>query len=345
MPKHVGYWKQYNSASKRMSPKQVFQTARSHTARLAPPWRKSKLGRPYRTQPCDYAALLLTARLEDWSTRDVEAASLELVGHSIDHASAAWALAKVMPGYFEALLWQLYRVLTGALTQVFHLADSTGVRTDRKRAVERVFAFGKEIEDLKFHVLGTWLPRQHAIAIASASCTSGECHDSPALRDLLRKTPLVPAPLFADKAYDAEDTFELAFEQHVVPVIKPHENWRKGFFRKKARRAWNAAAYRKYRSRIETVFAGSQARNSNRVRERLAATRRQAVILLAAAHNLRTAIRLGIQAIAGFIRQLRGALQAIYLLLVSCKVRQSYFPRPRFQHLQANSFYSVPGKG
>ena len=304
MPKHISYWKQYNLASKRMSPQQVFQTARSHTARLPAPWRKSKRGRPYRTMPRDYAALLVTARLEDWSTREVEANSEALLGHSVDHASAAWALAKTLPGYFEALLWRLYKALTGVLTQLFHSADSTGVRTDRHRVVERVLAFGKEIEDLKLHVIASWLPRQHAIAIASAGCTRGERHDSPVLRELLRETSLPAGKLFADSAYDAEETFELSFEKGLTPIIKPRINSKKGFFRKKARRAWSKRAYDKYRSRVETVFAGSQARNHNTVRERRVATRRRAVVLLAVAHNLRTAIRLGLKALERVIRQL-----------------------------------------
>ncbi len=242
--------------------------------------------------------------MNDWSTRDVEAFSELLVGHVVDHASAAWALARVKSGYFDSLLWRLYRAIVGVLTQLFHSADSTGVRTDRHRVVQRVLAFGKEIEDLKLHVIASWLPRSHAIAIASASCTRGERHDSPVLRELLRGTSLPAGKLFADSAYDAEETFELAFEKGLIPIIKPRINSKKGFFRKKARRAWNERQYRAYRSRVETVFAGSQARNSNTIRERRVATRRRAVALLAVVHNLRTAIRLGIQAVINFIRQL-----------------------------------------
>jgi len=303
MSKHKGYWKQFNFASKRMKPKQVFETARSHTARLPTPWHEPRRGRPYRTKPRDYAALLVTARLENWSTRDIEANSETLLGYTVDHASAAWALAKILPNYFETLVAQSYHFLVGASTQLFHAADSTGVRTDRKRVAERVFSFGKEIEDLKLHIIASWLPRKHAIAVASALCTRGERHDSPALRELLQKTALQPGSLFADRAYDAEKTFELAFEKQLSPVIKRRVNTRRGFFRKKACKCWNSLRYKKYRSRVETVFAGSQARNANTVRERLTKTRRRAVVLLAVAHNLRTAIRLGIQALATFIRQ------------------------------------------
>jgi len=312
--KHVGYWKQFNVASKSMSPLKVFNLARAHTARLPPPWCKSRLGRPYKRQPRDYAALLATARLEDWSTREAEANSEVLLGQSVDHASVAWALAKVVCGYFDALLWRLYTALVGALTQLFHSADSTGVRTDRKRFVRRVFRFGKEIEDLKLHCLVTWLPKRHAIAVASAECTSGERHDSPPFRRLLRKTPLRTGVISADSAYDAEDNFELAFDKKLTPVIKRKINTKHGFFRKKAEKHWNKRTYDKYRSRVETVFAGSQARNHNRVRERLPKTRRRAVQLLAVSHNLRTAIRLGIQAIERFIRQLGPRLSLLWAI-------------------------------
>ncbi len=308
MQKHKGYWTQYNAASKKMSPKQVFETARSHTARLPAPWRKSKRGRPYRTKPRDYAALLVTARLHDWSTREIEANSISLVGHSVDHASAAWALAKTLPNYFELLLTGLYNALTNGLMQLFHSGDSTGVRTDRKRFTERLLAFGKEIEDLKLHVLASWIPRRHAIIIANACCTRGESHDSPVFRKLLKRTQLLQHhSLSLDKAYDAEENFELSFEKGLTPLIKRKKNTKRGFFRKKAAKHWNQKAYDKYRSRIETIFAGSQARNLNRVRERLVKTRRRAVVLLAVAHNLRTAIRLSVQVlrrIGRFIRQL-----------------------------------------
>ena len=120
----------------------------------------------------------------------------------------------------------------------------------------------------------------------------------------MRETSLPAGKLFADSAYDAEETFELSFEKGLTPIIKPRINSKKGFFRKKARRAWSKRAYDKYRSRVETVFAGSQARNHNTVRERRVATRRRAVVLLAVAHNLRTAIRLGLKALERVIRQL-----------------------------------------
>jgi hypothetical protein len=304
MTKHKGYWKQFNLASKKMSPQEVFKVAESHVARLPPPWSKSKRGRPYKREPRQYASLLATSRLFDWSSREAEANSECLLNQSVDHASVAWALAKTHSGYFEALLWRLYQALTSALTQFFHSTDSTGVRTDRKRFATRVFSFGKEIEDLKLHCLASWMPTRHAIALASAACTRGERNDSPIARELLNKTSLPPGKFFGDLAYDAEETFELAFEKRLTPVIKRRVNTRRGFFRKKAAKHWSKRAYAKYRSRIETVFAGSQARNHNRVRERLVATRRRAVQLLAVAHNLRTAIRLGTQVIETFIRQL-----------------------------------------
>ncbi len=304
MPKHVGYWKQYNLASKKMSPQQVYKLARTHTARSAPPWHKKKRGRPYKRGPRDYAALLVTARLLDWSTRETEANSEALLGQVVDHASAAWALAKITSLYFQALLARLYHAVVGALTQLFHSADSTGVRTDRKRVVQRVFSFGKEIEDLKMHCIASWIPRRHAIVIAGVKCTRGECHDSPPFRKLLKRLPLSSGKLCADSAYDAEENFELAFDKGLMPLFKPRVNSRHGFFRKKARKLWRERPYHKYRSRVETIFAGSQARNGNRVRERLVKTRRRAVELLAVAHNLRTAIRLGIQALERFIRQL-----------------------------------------
>ena len=287
-----------------MNPKQVFETVLSRVARLPPPWHKHKRGRPYRTQPREYAALLVVARLNDWSTRQIEAISDYLLGRAIDHASAAWALAKVLPGYLELLIKQVYNAIVGSLTQLFHVGDSTGVRTDRTRIVERVFRQGKEIEDLKLHVLATWLPKRHAIAIATASCTRGERHDSPALRELLQRTQLRSGKkLLLDRAYDGEKNFELAFEMNLIPLIKRRANSRRGFYRRKAAKYWNECIYQKQRSRVETVFAGTQARNGNRVCERLTRTRRRAVVLLAVAHNLRTAIRLGVQALETFIRQ------------------------------------------
>ena len=82
----------------------------------------------------------------------------------------------------------------------------------------------------------------------SFSLTPGEAGDAPAGRDLIRSLRDLPARcrLIMDRAYEGNETRQLAFDLGFIPVVPPHplraEPW-------KAKMAW----YRR-RNEIERLF-------------------------------------------------------------------------------------------
>jgi transposase len=80
------------------------------------------------------------------------------------------------------------------------------------------------------------------------SLTPGQAGDAPAGRELMRALPELPARcrLIMDRAYEGNETRQLAFDLGFIPVVPPHplriEPW-------KVKKAW----YRR-RNEIERLF-------------------------------------------------------------------------------------------
>jgi hypothetical protein len=102
-------------------------------------------------------------------------------------------------------------------------ADSSGIRTDRYKIVERpnkkkgTFEEVRRQISLKYHIVAIL----DYLIILRAKVTSERRNDSPVLRSLLKKFQKMKGSIFnADRGYDADVNFKRIFELLMIPNIK-----------------------------------------------------------------------------------------------------------------------------
>lgn len=92
--------------------------------------------------------------------------------------------------------------------------DSTGLRPVNDGSY-RAIAYGLEREFVKFHIVVDVKTKE----ILNVKVTKGRVHDNPQFKRLIRPIASTVSAVFADKAYDAVETFEFCRGQHIFPGI------------------------------------------------------------------------------------------------------------------------------
>lgn len=287
MQKRPGYWKRYHAAN-RHKIKGVFKFICSVVDKLHEPWKKSKRGRPYRTQPREYVSLCVLMKYCNMSYRDIEGLS-SLVLRDIDHSSIGWAMQKISTVYIEKIVKLIHMVIDKLCCKGVYIVDSTGIVTDRYEDIRKVLKNERHKQWLKWHIFVKSYAEQGLISITSAMQTDSRTHDSPVFREIFDPKLHNNGMLFCDSAYDAKANILLALKNKLRPIIKP----RKGVKRrtKRLKRLFDEQLYKQHRGAVECVFGGTETKYSNRTRCRLSHTRQIDVLMLAVVHNVKTYMR------------------------------------------------------
>lgn len=114
-------------------------------------------------------------------------------------------------------------------------------------------------------------------------------HDVRDVSLLLKKTPLLPHKIVADKGYDSESIHERCFEQGIVSLIPPRKITRSGFYRRKMLHKFNLRTYHR-REMVESVFSSLKRKFGSSVRCCKARTLRAQVFCRLILHNLISSI-------------------------------------------------------
>lgn len=274
--KRIGYWKKYHRA-KINNPLVVWKETRRVVSRTGPSWKKKKRGRPYKHGPRLQTSLILYESYFDLTLREAEGHAALLAKTAIDHSTIGRAYRRTAECYLLTLLRLLHAKLNSG--DVVLMTDSTGISTDYKTGEERR-------EPVKLSILAAYNRKHRRLTIANA-CVSKEGPDFQLLERLL--VPGRGQVLLADRGYDSEANFKLAYRLGYVPLIKQRSISYHGHYRGKARRIFDEYAYRN-RGIIEGAFARIEKLYSSRTRFILPHNRAVHLLCLCISHNIRTAL-------------------------------------------------------
>jgi len=304
-----GYWAARHS-SKLDSVEKIFNIAEKLVRRLSPPWERSRRGRRPKFSARRHAAICATAQYFDYTYREVEGQARLIMPQTIDHSTVGWALKRLRAPYLKLLLLLLFREINRLARCGVYMVDSTGISTTYLSRRKRVLKTSWSREFLKLHALVGYSRQAGALAIASARVTAGNVADCTQLGRLLEGIEGNGEPLLADRGYDSRRNREIAMRHGFRAVIKPRAIGMDRRVNKKKFKEFrrNLKLYRQ-RGIAEAVFGGIENRYGAMTRCKLPATKRASVLLMAAAHNLRTLARvramkeMEILIVYGFIRQ------------------------------------------
>ncbi len=184
-----------------------------------------------------------------------------------DHTWIAKTFRKIPLQYLEGILQRtaLMCMQESNWKKGMLAADSTGVETDiydekiRPVKKEKKFEKVRVKRFLKWHILAVL----DCMVILATRITSGNAHDSPAfrimLKDVKRIFSLHGSIMNADGAYDAEPNFESLYGMDIHPNIKQREGSVNKIlrYRKKASEEFNVDVYH-YRGLIEGIFGAEE---------------------------------------------------------------------------------------
>jgi hypothetical protein len=293
MPKRKrnGYYGIYER-SQINNPTVVFDFCCDLTEHLGDPWKRSSgRGRPYKTQPKDYAAALIYMVYERRSFRTA--------GKGIPKSNLHWAMKRLPLNYLRKALRLLHDWTNALLSSVWeessscYISDSTGISTNRREKAEHVLGFTLKREHLKLHCIAHYFPSVGLIPLVDVVSTPGRRNDSPILREMAPNVPEGDGemPFFADRAYDAEANYELLFRRDFVPQIKKKKNTRRGRCRKRAQRLFDPTLYGRLRCVIEGIFGGTETAYGNFCRHKTSHNQGVFIVCMGLRHGVRTYLR------------------------------------------------------
>jgi len=280
----------------------VYKSAIHLVARLPPPWPRSRRGRPPKLSSREYLAVCIVYVCFDLTYREVEGLAPAFLDETIDHSTFGKAFKRLKPSYVKLVLGLLRKKLMGLVEIDFYFVDSTGVSTPRLITRVKALKKAREREFYKLHVLAGYSSRARALVVFAARVTKPNVTDGSQLRYLLRGLEGEGRRLLGDSAYDWMCNTELAQKHGFNPLFRPRKVERHGLFRKMMLRDFrrNRKLYRR-RGIGETVFGGIENRYGAHTRCKRVRTKVLSIMLMAAAHNLRTLMRIRAAEKSGFI--------------------------------------------
>ncbi len=166
--------------------------------------------------------------------------------------------------------------------------DSTGLsrtnpswhyikRIDRKKPIKRHVQLSASFDTR----------RKKFISLRVRAKPRGDVKDAPYL---VKRTRSKVCKLVADRGYDSEEFFEFLNYRQIEPVIKTKRTSKKGFFRKKMKKAFRERTYHR-RSLIESGFGSLKRKYGSYVSGRNIGSQRAEVYIRAILHNISSALR------------------------------------------------------
>ena len=294
--RRVGYWRYYHLAHSRMF-QRVLEAVISLVEEASEPYPRLRRGRPPVHSSRKMAVICLLTVILDFSFRNMESL-LPLLKFpwnepTPDHSTIHEAMARMPQRYLERILQKTSGlcIAEAEWSKGLLAADSTGIETDRYEKAVIACKSAKRRIHLKYHVLAIL---DYSI-ILSARLTSKSIGDSPTFRSMLKNLPdMEDSILNGDKAYDADENFELAYKKGLHPNIKQRETYgnnRGRRFRRRAATEFNQSIYR-YRGLIEGIFGAEESKNGLATRYRRKDTQRKWGTILAIKHNIQVLNRI-----------------------------------------------------
>ncbi len=277
-----GYWKVYDHASSRELG-HLIQTIARLVKEEGSPWPepKGRRGRPRVHNRLKLATLAILTLLLNLPYRKM-GSLLHLLKPILpwdeptpDHSTIHAAVAAMPEEYAAKILQRSSQLCIQEVNWIQGLlaADSTGVGTDRYEEAVIAMKNTRRMVHLKLHVLAIL---DYSI-ILSAKVTDETAGDSPTFRAMLHPLPdMEGSVLNGDKAYDADENYELVYVKGMRPNIKQRETGgrsRGRRFRRRAAEEFDPKIYR-YRGLVEAIFGAKEVKGCLRTRCRLPHTRR-----------------------------------------------------------------------
>jgi len=194
-----------------------------------------------------------------------------------------WTTIQKAANRFSVRVWRLLHRLTTINDEPYICAvDSTGLSLTNPSHHYLSIIKGRV---KRFSKLSVLVDTRTSKALA-LHFRSKPCHDSVDFTNLLSQISSQPRKIVADAAYDAEKSvFEPCFEQGILPIVKPCKNRKRGFYRHKARKAYDKRTYNR-RPVVEGFFSRLKQRFGGNLRCRNARTKRAEIYARVILHNM-----------------------------------------------------------
>ena len=209
------------------------------TVRKYFPHKQNVRGRPPKHDPEGYLTLLAAKEYDKKSLRGAEVRLSDLIcKERVDHSVIAyWEKKPEVTQQITVIVDEIGRILEQRLTYGFSMIDSTKFTSWLKDEVE-IHVVNRITE-------GTVYPRSISFLTNTVAAPVAEA------------LPKGEKNLYADAWYDVNDALGVMFKKGYTPIVCPHKERWKGYYRKKARKLYrnpvNRLGYRQ-RGRGESPF-------------------------------------------------------------------------------------------
>ena len=258
--------------------------------KVSPHWKKNGRGRPPKHDPEGYLTLLAAKEYDKKSLRGAEVRLSDIIcKERVDHSVIAyWEKKPEVTQQITVLVNEVGRLLEQHLTYGFSVIDSTKFTSWLKGEVE-VHVVNRITEGTVYPRSISFLTRTVSAPVAEA-LSQGEKN------------------LYADAWYDVNDAMKVMFQRGYIPIVCPHKERWKGYYRKKARKLYkdpfNKLGYRQ-RGRGESPFGSLTNAYGDRMKSLGVQATRTRTVARILAYQVRLLIRVT-QELLGIIRHSPG---------------------------------------
>lgn len=253
------YWQRYDRVFKYFSFKRIFHKICEIAKAIGQPFiKKSKRGRKFKIEPCEYAAYMAFEIITHNSPyRDMELSSELYVSEHIDHSTFGKNFIKIPYLYLQGLLRKCASLLESLLGKAsIYILDSTGLITNiyedsihaTKETRRRIW--------YKAHSFVGYYPDKGITYIKSGEGTDYYVSDAEGARRMLESYDLGWAYMPADRGYDFETVYESAHKAGLTAVIKKQNKASGKKSKRRKKSIFIESLYKEVRGIIETVYGG-----------------------------------------------------------------------------------------
>lgn len=262
--------------------------------RLGNPFQRKKTGRPPKFKDMRiYTKTCILIGYFDYTLNEVEGYLPLLANDSLDRSNIDRWFQKMDISYIERASEFINKKLELIFTHGEYIVDATKYTATQYHEVVHKGETTYELDMIGLHILVNYFFKEGFISIVKFHVSDGYSNESPIFREkILSKIKLKPnRRLHGDKGFAAEETFEMLFENNLIPNICIKENTKRGFWTNKAKKSYNNNLRKQIRGLIETVFGGMETETGNKIRFKLDKTRKLYVSIRALTHQIRTYFR------------------------------------------------------
>lgn len=244
------------------------------------PWNRSSRGRPYETEPEEYAKLIVFMVSKDFSLRYADGISALLIGKRVPKSNIEWAMSKLPEKYVRKLAKLVNWLIDCKGMKYVFIGDSTGIETTESEMVIHKARRKLRKKHIKWHIITKYFYEFGFQSIVNSCVTGGYAHDSPAFRSIVDED-FRDGWAFLDSAYECEANHELCAKHRVKLISKAKRGLKFDY-------PIYEILYQEFRGVIEGVFGTNSNVQGNKTRFRTDHNKRIHVLLLSVCRNLST---------------------------------------------------------